>query len=65
MKSSIKAVPAAQMVQLKKRAGRPKLPLTAKELKEHRQKLANKRQARYFKRLKEGLTDNPAALESR
>jgi hypothetical protein len=52
------------MVQLPKKRGRPELPLTAKELDEHNRKLANKRQAKYVQRLKEGLTANPAALES-
>ena len=53
------------MNQLKKKSGRPELPFTAKELKEHNRKLANKRAARYRQKLKEGLTANPAALESR
>ena len=53
------------MVQLKKKRGRPELPLTAKELDEHNRKLANKRQVKYVQKLKEGLTANPAALESR
>ena len=53
------------MVQLKNRGGRPKLPLTAKELDEHKKALKKARDARYRKRLNEGLTENPAALESR
>ena len=52
------------MVQLKKKRGRPELPLTAKELKEHNKALKKERAARYHQRLKEGLTANPAALES-
>ena len=65
MKSSIEAVPAAQMVELKKKRGRPELPFTAKELDEHNKALKKERDARYHKRLKEGLTANAAALESR
>ena len=53
------------MVQLKKKRGRPELPLTAKELDEHNKALKKERDARYHQRLKEGLTANPAALESR
>jgi hypothetical protein len=53
------------MVQLKNRGGRPKLPLTAKELDEHKKALKKARDARYLQRLRNGLTDNPAALESR
>ena len=49
---------------MKKRAGRPKLQLTGDALKEHFKELKRRRDARYHKRLKEGLTDNPAALES-
>ena len=65
MKSSIEAVPAPQMVKLNQtRRGRPKLPFTAKELKEHNKVLKKERDARYHQRLKEGLTANPAALES-
>ena len=52
------------MVQLKKKRGRPELPLTAKELDEHNKALKKERAARYHQRLKEGLTANPAALES-
>ena len=66
MKERKEAVPAAQMDQpKKKRAGRPKLQLTGDALKEHRKALQKKADARYHKRLKEGRTDNPAALESR
>ena len=65
MESSKEAAPAAQMTQLKNRGGRPKLPLTAKELDEHTKALKKARAARYRKRLNEGLTDNPAALQSR
>ena len=53
------------MVQVKKKRGRPELPLTAKELDEHNKALKKERDARYHKRVKEGLTANAAALESR
>ena len=49
----------------KTRRGRPKLPFTAKESDEHNKALKKERDARYHQRLKEGLTANPAALESR
>ena len=49
------------MVQLKKKRGRPELPLTAKELVEHNKELKKERAARYHQRLKEGLTANAAA----
>jgi hypothetical protein len=52
------------MVKLKKKRGRPELPLTAKELVEHNKALKKERDARSHQRLKEGLTANPAALES-
>ena len=52
------------MVEPKKKRGRPELPLTAKELDEHNKALKKERDARYHQRLKEGLTANPAALES-
>ena len=52
------------MVEPKKKRGRPELPLTAKELDEHNKALKKERAARYHQRLKEGLTANPAALES-
>ena len=64
MKSSIEAVPAVEMNQFKKKRDRPELPFTAKELKEHNKALKKERDARYRKRLNEGLTANPAALES-
>ena len=52
------------MVKVKKKRGRPELPLTAKELDEHNKALKKERDARYNQRLKEGFTANPAAPES-
>ena len=49
------------MVEPKKKRGRPELPFTAKELKEHNKALKKERAARYHQRLKEGLTENRAA----
>ena len=49
----------------KTRRGRHKLPITGKDLKEHEKALKKVCAARYHKRLKEGLTANFAAQESR
>ena len=49
------------MVKVKKKRGRPELPLTAKELDEHNKALKKERDAKYHQRHKEGLTANAAA----
>ncbi len=53
------------MVPEKRKCGRPKLPLTGSALEEHRKALKKARSARYHKKLREGLTKNPASLENR
>lgn len=64
MEENKEAIPAAQLVPEKRKCGRPKLQLTETALEKHRKALKKARDARYHKKLREGLTKNPAAFEN-